>query len=370
MTTSPTLKRVVGGVIGLAIAARIVVIPSAVADPRAGVPACPDNILDAIPGTTETNEQADPTAPVGMLRSVVDPLESEFSAQQLHTYAVPYIATIVNDKPQTYGTSKKEAIDRASQHIADKAGMPRHQVRSHWLLTRCRCSRRSGRQDRKRHRTNQRRPHVRSGFDGRPRSKPKRRVSTRSKDHRHCFVGARPEGFGSLDDITANVCDPEDGHLLPHSPHDAIATVPRPTGLEDRRLRPDSSVAGVVTTLLGLDGQPLTNTVGELNTAVTSGNVLLVPQLALDLAGNISTLSGAKVAEMTIPGADVAPMATSVSQLTGAINRGDMLAVPGLLVTLTPPGDHLHFSVQGRRSSGSCSRTGLGPAPGGYRQVD
>ncbi|OLT32954.1 hypothetical protein BJF84_24355 [Rhodococcus sp. CUA-806] len=91
------------------------------ADPQAGSPACPDNILVAIPGTTETNEQADPTVPVGMLRSVVDPLESEFSAQQLQTYTVPYVATIVNDKAQTYGTSKKEAIDRASQHIADKA---------------------------------------------------------------------------------------------------------------------------------------------------------------------------------------------------------------------------------------------------------
>ena len=335
MTTSPTRKRVVGVAIGLAIAASIVVIPSAVADPQAGSPACPDNILVAIPGTTETNEQADPTVPVGMLRSVVDPLESEFSAQQLQTYTVPYVATIVNDKAQTYGTSKKEAIDRASQHIADKAaecpgtkfgltGFSQGADAAGDLASKIGHGTGPISADRM----------FAVGLLADPGQNPNAGIQLGAKTTGTGFVGARPEGFGSLNDITANVCDPEDPYC--NTPDDAFATqFLGQLGSKIDASDPASSVAGVVTTLLGLDGQPLTNTLGELNTAVTSGNVLMVPQLALDLAGNISTLS-AKVAEMTIPGADIAPMATTVSQLTDAISRGDMLAVPGLLATLTP----------------------------------
>jgi hypothetical protein len=335
MTASRTHKRIVVCAVGIAVAASIVVIPSAIADPQAGAPACPDNILVAIPGTTETNEQADPNVPVGMLRNVVDPLDSEFSSQELQTYTVPYVATIVNDKAQTYGTSKKEAIDRASQHISEKAaecpgtkfgltGFSQGADAAGDLASKIGNGEGPVSADRI----------FAVGLMADPGQSPTAGIQLGAKTTGNGFVGARAEGFGALNNVTASVCDPDDTYC--NTPDDAIATqFVGQLGSKIDASDPASSVAGVVTTLLGLDGQPLTDTLGKLNTAVTTGNMLTVPQLALDLAGNVSTLS-AKVAEMTIPGADIAPMATTVSQLTDAIHRGDMFAVPGLLATLTP----------------------------------
>ncbi len=81
------------------------------------------------------------------------------------------------------------------------------------------------------------------------------------------------------------------------------------------------SVAGVVTTLLGLNGAPLTKTLDALNQNVATGNFLAVPQLALDLASQVGNLS-ADVAAKTIPGADIAPITASVTQLTDTVARG------------------------------------------------
>ena len=56
--------------------------------------------------------------------------------------------------------------------------------------------------------------------------------------------------------------------------------------------------------------------------------------------GNLS----ADVAAKTIPGADIAPIAASVTQLTDTVARGDFLAVPGLLAQLAP--QVINFATQ------------------------
>ncbi|MEE2061574.1 cutinase family protein [Rhodococcus artemisiae] len=72
-----------------------------------------------IPGTWETDENADPNQPVGMLKPIADALESTHGSQA-QVYTLPYMASAF-DNGHTYADSKADAVVKASQVLADVA---------------------------------------------------------------------------------------------------------------------------------------------------------------------------------------------------------------------------------------------------------
>ncbi|NDV08794.1 cutinase family protein [Rhodococcus sp. IEGM 248] len=74
-----------------------------------------------IPGTWETNENADPNQPVGMLAPVAAAIEAQNGARA-QTYTLPYMASAF-DNGHTYADSKTDAVSKATavlKSYADK----------------------------------------------------------------------------------------------------------------------------------------------------------------------------------------------------------------------------------------------------------
>lgn len=72
-----------------------------------------------IPGTWETDENADPSQPVGMLKPVADALENTHGSA-VEVYTLPYMARAF-DNGHTYADSKADAVSKATQVLADVA---------------------------------------------------------------------------------------------------------------------------------------------------------------------------------------------------------------------------------------------------------
>lgn len=86
----------------------------------AAVPtACAATFNLFIPGTWETNENADPNQPVGMLKPVADALQSEHGADA-QIYTLPYMARAF-DNGHSYGDSKADATSKSNQVLSKVA---------------------------------------------------------------------------------------------------------------------------------------------------------------------------------------------------------------------------------------------------------
>ncbi|KSZ56103.1 cutinase [Rhodococcus pyridinivorans KG-16] len=72
-----------------------------------------------IPGTWETDENADPSQPVGMLEPVADAVENTHGSA-VEVYTLPYMARAF-DNGHTYADSKADAVSKAKQVLADVA---------------------------------------------------------------------------------------------------------------------------------------------------------------------------------------------------------------------------------------------------------
>lgn len=93
-----------------------VVVPSnAVAAPTT----CAATFNLFIPGTWETDENADPAQAVGMLKPVADALQSEHGSDA-QIYTLPYMARAF-DNGHSYGDSKADALSRADQVLSKVA---------------------------------------------------------------------------------------------------------------------------------------------------------------------------------------------------------------------------------------------------------
>lgn len=82
-------------------------------------PRCASTFSLFIPGTWETDEHADPSQPVGMLKPVADALLRE-NGSRVETYTLPYMARAF-DNGHTYADSKADAISRAEQVLTEVA---------------------------------------------------------------------------------------------------------------------------------------------------------------------------------------------------------------------------------------------------------
>ncbi|AHD24204.1 cutinase (plasmid) [Rhodococcus pyridinivorans SB3094] len=86
---------------------------------RAAPTHCASTFNLFIPGTWETDENADPSQPVGMLKPVADALENTHGSA-VEVYTLPYMARAF-DNGHTYADSKADAVSKAKQVLADVA---------------------------------------------------------------------------------------------------------------------------------------------------------------------------------------------------------------------------------------------------------
>jgi hypothetical protein len=88
---------------------------------------CPDVQLVSIPGTWESSPQLDPfnptQFPIALLLNVTNPLRQQFDAGRLEIYTVPYTAQFHNpfaaDKQMSYNQSRAEGFDGAVRAMTD-----------------------------------------------------------------------------------------------------------------------------------------------------------------------------------------------------------------------------------------------------------
>lgn len=78
---------------------------------------CPGIYSVAVPGTSQTNPQADPTKPVGVLGQILEPIR-QHSKIHLVTYYTPYAATIIGGTDGGgYMASKNSGIDATNARL-------------------------------------------------------------------------------------------------------------------------------------------------------------------------------------------------------------------------------------------------------------
>ena len=98
----------------------------------AAAASCPNIEAVAVPGTTQTNPNADPTRPVGVLGTILEPLKREPKIT-LATYYTPYPATIIGGTDGGgYLASKNAGIDTTNAQLKAVAGRCPH---TDFLLT-------------------------------------------------------------------------------------------------------------------------------------------------------------------------------------------------------------------------------------------
>lgn len=326
---------VVVTLLSAAVAATLAVVPSATAQGSSPLPECPQNLLLAIPGTTETNEAADPNTPVGTLASVTTPLTETYGPDTLQVRYIPYMALIADDKAHTYGTSKKQAIDEASSVISDVAA--RCPNTNFGLTGFSQGADAAGDLAGKIGNGTGPVPADRMfgvGLLSDPGASSDAGVALGAPITSQGWSGARPGGFGTLDHIVATVCDKEDLYCDTGTDRIGMQFIGS-LGSKIDAQDPAGSVAGVVTGLLGIDNVPIADTVDQLTTAATTGNMLALPQLAGTLASDITDLTS-EVADRAVPGSDTQAILAGIATLTDAVSRADIPVVLTTLADLTP----------------------------------
>lgn len=95
--------------------------------PESQPASCPDVDVIAVPGTWESSDQNDPANPAqfpnALLLNVTRPIAAQFDGSRVETYTVPYTAQfhnpLSNDQQMSYNESRAEGTHAAENAIAD-----------------------------------------------------------------------------------------------------------------------------------------------------------------------------------------------------------------------------------------------------------
>ncbi|PBC35119.1 cutinase [Rhodococcus sp. ACS1] len=116
--TRPTARRVLAAAVTATVATGTAAL-TAPAIAHADPAGCAATYNLFIPGTWETNETADPSVPVGMLKPIADAIKTTQGARA-EVYTLPYMARAF-DNGHTYADSKSDARARADSVLSDEA---------------------------------------------------------------------------------------------------------------------------------------------------------------------------------------------------------------------------------------------------------
>ena len=103
-------------VTSMAVAVALGAAGQATAQPGASI-TCKEYMVYLIPGTTETNEQANPNKPVGLLKDVGDVVERELGSDSVGVVYVPYSASAFS-KGLSYKASQATGVRNAAKLMA------------------------------------------------------------------------------------------------------------------------------------------------------------------------------------------------------------------------------------------------------------
>ncbi|SED92164.1 cutinase family protein [Rhodococcus koreensis] len=116
--TRPTARRVLAALVTATVATGTAAL-TAPAVAHADPAGCAATYNLFIPGTWETNENADPSVPVGMLKPIADAITSA-QGDRAEVYTLPYMARAF-DNGHTYADSKSDARAKADNVLSEEA---------------------------------------------------------------------------------------------------------------------------------------------------------------------------------------------------------------------------------------------------------
>lgn len=250
-----------------------------------------------IPGTWETDENADPSQPVGMLKPVADALKNTHGSA-VEVYTLPYMARAF-DNGHTYADSKADAVSKAKQVLADVANScPRTKFT---MIGYSQGADAAG--DIASDIGNGRGPIDASrvlavGLLADPGAGTKGAATVGPRTSGQGIADPRPQGMGALSGRVASICDPGDLYC---------------------------SIEKGSSPLLGSLGSILSksSSVGEVPTAERGGNTQLAAALTSDFSDADLPALGTKVAtlgqQLTAPTVDIDQVADTARSIANTL---------------------------------------------------
>lgn len=316
-------------------------LPIAFADDA--VPRCPSYLLIEIPGTSETNPEHNPTQSVGMLSHISSRLSASRSASEFQAWSTPYPATVID--PQnivTYGTSRDRAVTNATNEMRARATeCPNTQF---GLTGYSQGAEAAGDLAAQIGHGNGPIPAGRY-FGGALLSDPKQTPGQgqllAGDPQGEGFAGTRPDGFGSVSDRTASVCNDGDKYCSLGKDNFTLQLVGRLGSRLDPQ-DPVKSVAGVLGEFMSVDFGPLMRVTDQIKNAMAGpqgpqGAIALLPQapqLAQQVAKALEDL-GVEFGKKEMF-AGLGPLSTTTGQIIDAAATGNLIVLPGLITQWVP----------------------------------
>ncbi|MBY6412867.1 cutinase family protein [Rhodococcus sp. BP-252] len=286
------------GAVLAAIALVATAAPAGAAPAQASAAACAKYVAVMTPGTWETNAAANPTVPVGMLKTVGNALKAKYGNQIDVLY--PAYSASAFDQGRTYADSKQTGIDSINNILtaacatskfllagysqgADAAGDVAAAIgNGRGVIPAARI--------------------LGVGLVADPHQGTAGGTLVGPKVDGQGIGGVRPEGFGSLAPLVRQLCAPTDLYCSTNTGTDGLITglgkvLANPTDSANTTSVP-TSLTGGATTQGGVTGASAASTTGQAGTTATTGagsdfgSSLVSDFSRVDLAGATSTVAG------------------------------------------------------------------------------
>lgn len=306
---------------------------------------CPDVTIVAVPGTTETNPDANPHVPAGLLQKVIEPVKKAARPQRVSGLYVPYPADIIGGSADAlgYSFSRRTGVDNAVKAIQKQS-------------SRCPSTRFliSG-YSQGAHVAGDLGSSIGSGQSPIPADKiigvalladpaqapqgePTIGVTTPAVG----FAGSRPGGFGVLTDRVLSVCDPADFYCNAPSQSPTIKLI----GLLGSQLDsadPSASARQLLAIAVGTFLAPVTEAVAGFTTMLTQ------PGFVGNLISGGERFLAALIQQAGVAGPILQGVGAVIANIQGIISAVQSRAwgqIPGLVATAVKTCADMTASIQ------------------------
>ncbi|WP_063045055.1 cutinase family protein [Nocardia pseudovaccinii] len=336
-------------------AASVTVGASAVAAPglvHAAPTGCAETFNLFIPGTWETNEGADSSQPIGMLRPVAEAIQREHG-KQADIYFVPYMARAF-DNGHTYADSKDTGKDNARNALRDYA--TRCPKAKYTITGYSQGADAAG--DLASDIGNDRGPVsaekvLAVGLLADPGSGTKGEATVGPRTAGTGIADPRPQGMGKLSGRVASICDPKDLYCSIQKGDNPVLSQlgsllsKTPGGSHGEQAGPDSELAsGLTSDFSKADLAGLATSVGDVVSSLTSGGTVNLAQVAHAAHQLVNTLG--PLADLISSGAannaattqlSTAPAGTPENSAGQVLTKASQADLPGAISAVTTIAD-------------------------------
>lgn len=335
--------------------------------------ACPAAMVVAVPGTTETNPNANPRIPTGMLQKVIDPVRNAARPVRVTGMYVPYPADIIGSVAGAlgYSFSRRTGIENTTKVIEDQSAKCPD---TRFLLTGYSqgahvagdVAALIGAQQ------SPVRPEKILGVAllADPAQAPQGEATLGVTGPAVGFAGARPGGFGALGDRVISVCAPDDFYCNVPMQAPTIRLIGL-LGSQIDSADPSNSARQVLAIAVGAFLAPVS--------AAVAGFVSLLsqPNFVANLITGGQRFVAALIQQAGSAGAILEGVGTVISAIQGIISAVQSRAfgqIPGLVTTAVKTCADMTSSIQSTAPAVSNNASGpdwaaAGNAIGGLQQA-